>query len=123
MPLTGKKLAHIAGLYTKILQGRTQSITMVCRNPDGSTTTHTVTGIWRPSQDSDPVISGQVAAADVLAMFMETDIDLATLRSVIYAHPTTPFSAEPATRYTITALAPRGFPAGTDRIFISLRRQ
>jgi hypothetical protein len=123
MPLTARKLAHMQALYTKILQERSQSITLVCKNPDGSTSTIQRTGIWRVVQDADPAIAGQVNSADVLAMFLESDVSLATLRSVIYAYPTTPTGADPAERYTITSLAPRGFPVGADRIFISLRRQ
>jgi hypothetical protein len=123
MPLTSRKLAHIAALYGRAMTGRSQSITLHCKQPDGSVTTITATGIWRPMQDADPVIAGQVGTADVLAMFLETEVSLATLRSVIYAYPTTPTGAEPADRYTITALAPRGFPVGTDRIFLTLRRQ
>lgn len=122
MPLNARKLAHMAKLYTKVLAGRSENITLVCKNADGSTSTITANGIWRPVQDADPVL-GPAAGADVLAMFLETDVSLATLRSVIYAHPTTPIGAEPAVRYSIIALAPRGFPPGTDRIFISLRRQ
>lgn len=123
MPLTAKKLAHLASLYPKILQGRSQPITLVCKNPDGSTTTIEKTGIWRVVQDADPVITGQVASPDILAMFLESDVSLATLRSVISAYPTTPAGAEPAERYTITAIAPRGLQPGADRIFVSLRRQ
>lgn len=123
MPLTAKKLAHMAKLYPKILQGRTQSITLGIKHPDGTVTTTTVNGIWRAMQDADPVLTGSVAQTDILAMFMESDVSLATLRSVAYAYPTTSTGAEPASRYLITALAPRGFPVGTDRIFVTLRRQ
>lgn len=123
MPLTAKKLAHMAALYPKILQQRTQPITLVCKNPDGSTTPITVDAIWRAGQDADPALTGATGQTDVLAMFLESDVSLATLRSVVYASPQTPVGAEPATRYLITALAPRGFPVGTDRIFVTLRRQ
>jgi hypothetical protein len=123
MTLTAKKLAHMAKLYPKILQQRTQSITLVCKNADGSTTPREVDGIWRAMQDADPALTGATGQTDILAMFLESDVSLATLRSVAYAYPTTPQGAEPAGRYLITALAPRGFPVGTDRIFVTLRRQ
>lgn len=123
MPLTPKKLAHMAKLYPKILAERTQPIVLGIKHADGTVTTTTVNAIWRATQDADPVLSGSVAGTDILAMFMESDISLATLRSVVYAYPQTPVGSEPATRYLITALAPRGFPVGTDRIFVTLRRQ
>jgi hypothetical protein len=122
MPLTPAKLKHMAKLWPKVLAQRTQQITLHCKNPDGTTHDLVVNAVWRATQDADPVL-GHAAQSDILAMFMESDISLATLRSVIYAAPVTPTGAEPAQRYIITALAPRGFPVGTDRIFATLQRQ
>lgn len=111
----------MAALYDRVFQDRTQSIALHCKQPDGSLMTVTKTGIWRVLSDADPVMGAR--GNDALAMFKSTDVTLTQLRSVAYAHPTTPQGPEPATRYTITSIAPRGFPVGEDRIFVSFKRQ
>jgi len=124
MPLTTKKLAHMATLWKRSLANRQQTISLICKNSDGSTTTITKPAVWRVVDDADPVLPGITSAqADVIAMFMLTDISLAQLRSVTAMYPSSPQGSEPANRYRIVSLAPRGFPVGQDRIFVTLKRQ
>jgi hypothetical protein len=122
MPLTPRKLAHMAALWPRILQGRTQSVTLVCKNPDGSTSPLVVDAIWRVQGDDDPSLVRR-AGNDILAIFLAADVSLAQLRFTVYAAPTTPTGAEPATRYIITSITPKGFPPGADRLQVTLTRQ
>jgi hypothetical protein len=133
MPLDTRKLKHIAAKLTPITQGRTQQITLVLRNPDGTTQTIQKPAIWRQAQDADPTLnppSGSVPGSphtggveDIVSLFNQTDISLSQLRSCIYAYPTSPLSSEPANRYLLTSVTPKGMQPGGDRFIVTWTRQ
>lgn len=130
MPLDARKIAHIKAKIPLINQGRTQPIAWVLKNADGSTTTHVIDTLWGPAQDADPTLgtpqSGTLAvgtADDILASVNGTDLSLAQLRSCIYATPQSPLADEPASRYLITTITPKGMMAGGDRYVVTLTRQ
>jgi hypothetical protein len=130
MPLDSRKIAHIKAKIALINLGRTQPICWVLKNADGSTTTHTVDTLWGPAQDADPTLgtpqSGTLAVGtsdDVLASVQGADLSLAQLRACIYAYPQSALDDEPASRYIITTITPKGMMTGGDRYVVTLTRQ
>lgn len=133
MPLDTRKTAHITAKLRTILAGRGQQITLVLRNPDNTTKTLSVYAIWREAQDADPTLNpphGGVPGApstggqdDIVSEFLAEDITLAQLRAVIYAAPATLLASEPATRYILTGITPKGMLPGGDRYIVTWTRQ
>jgi hypothetical protein len=132
MTLTPAKLAHIDALMRRTWAGRSQLVDLTIRNPDGSTATLTVTALWDPVQDADPSLgpaygegAAQFGDVDVQAVFFVADISLAQLRSCLHAqlHPGEGQGAQPATRYTLTALTIHGIRPGGSRFFTEWIRQ
>ena len=80
--------------------------------------------------DMDPTLS-QTAAdietratqPDVIAEFLETDVTLAQLRSVLYITLSAGVGAQPAQKYIIAAIDVRGMPPGGDRFVVNCMRQ
>jgi hypothetical protein len=130
MPLTARKLAHLTGMYTKVFQQRSQQVVLTMRTGAGGTTTLTVKAVWRVQGDMDPTLS-QTAAdietratqPDVIAEFLQADVTLAQLRSVMYITLSAGVGAQPATKYTIAAIDVRGMPPGGDRFVVNCMRQ
>ncbi|HZU13905.1 MAG TPA: hypothetical protein VFB58_13770 [Chloroflexota bacterium] len=126
MPLTPRNIAHIQAKLATIWEGRTQPVVFTLRQAGGGTTTLTVNALWHPNADLDPAYAdpqGHAPGADVLCMVAGTDMTLQQIRSALYAAPQSLLANEPATRYLITSLTPRGTMAGGDRYVLTLTRQ
>lgn len=129
MPLTPRAASHIKAKLALMWEGRTQPIVFTLRTVTGGvpgTTTLTVDAVWHVNDDADPAYSetaGRRPLPDILAMVNAADITLAQLRSCLYAAPQSLLANEPATRYLITAIQPKGTMAGGDRYMLTLARQ
>lgn len=133
MPLDTRHINHIKNKMARTRVGRTQTVALVLKLPDNTTSTLTADALWRPMVDADPSLApanrvvlgdaGLGGSGDVLASFLATDVTLAQLRSCIYAYPASPYPDEPATRYLITSITPRGMMAGGDRYVCTFTRQ
>ncbi len=131
MPLTAAKIAHINALYAKIFAFRSQPVILTTRNTDGSTSTTTLTTVFRIMADADPT-RNQLAAdnetratiPDAVAEFLQSAVTLTFLRSVIYLSlPASPPGATPAQHYHITSIDVRGMTPGGDRFICNCMRQ
>jgi hypothetical protein len=128
MPLTARKIAHIKAKQALLLEARSQPVYLTCKRADGTTYQKTVNAIWREMADYDPTLDQQAlnddAAnyADIHALFLTSDIDLATLRSVVYA-TVDPVSSATATRFRLTSVALKGMMPGGDRYYCTFNRQ
>lgn len=130
MPLTASKIAHIKAKIALTFQGRSQPLTLVCLNPDGTTRTLTLTGILKPVYDFDPSFEAapggaqEFHQADALLQLRQADVDLPTLRSVATVSPVSSAGAEAfASRYIPTSIRSLGTAPGGDRWIITLERQ
>ena len=130
MPLTTRKLNHIAAKYAKVFAGRAQGVILTLRTSAGGTTTLTVNAIWRVMGDFDPTLSQQIAdietratQPDVIAEFLATDVTLAQLRATISLTLAAGVGAQPAQKYTVSLIEVRGLAPGGDRFNVHCMRQ
>jgi hypothetical protein len=130
MPLTTRKLAHISAMYQKIFATRSQQVVLTMRTSAGGTTTLTLKSVFRVMGDMDPTLSQTAAdvetratTPDVIAEFLETDVTLPQLRSVIYLTLSAGVGAQPAQKYIIAAIDVRGMAPGGDRFLCHCMRQ
>lgn len=128
MPLDAFKSAHILAKLALIDMGRTQQIVLTLKLANGTTTQLIVPAIWKPYHDMDPSLMEAgpgtgTSEDDILASFNLADVSLAQMRSCIYAYPQTPTGAEPANRYIVTSITPKGLLPGGDRIVVTFDRQ
>lgn len=130
MPLTTRKIAHIVAMYQKVFAQRSQSVILTMRTSAGGTTTLTVNAVWRVMGDQDPSLTQSVADVetrgslpDVYAEFLETDVTLAQLRSVLWITLTAGVGAQPAQKYFINAIEVRGMQPGGNRFNVHCMRQ
>jgi ABC-type uncharacterized transport system involved in gliding motility auxiliary subunit len=130
MPLTTRKLTHISAMYQKIFASRSQQVVLTMRTSIGGTTTLQIKSVFRVMGDMDPTLSQTAAdvetratTPDVIAEFLETDVTLPQLRSVIYLTLAAGVGAQPAQKYTIAAIDVRGMAPGGDRFLCHCMRQ
>jgi hypothetical protein len=130
VPLTAAKLAHLTALYAKVVLFRQQAVTLTLRQSGGGTTTLGVNCVFKPLADLDPAFDpvgagiSDIKGADAYAMFLETDVTLAQLRSCLYLTINSPVGSDlVASRYIPTSIAAKGLPAGGDRYLVTFERQ
>lgn len=130
MPLTPAKSQHIKDKLRQILLGRTQLVSLTCRNADGSNRVVGVNAVWRVQEDNDPTYdpggggADEWKGADVVALFLLADIDYPTMRSCVYAELAAGQSGpQVATRYLPTGIQVKGIAAGGDRLVVAFDRQ
>lgn len=129
MPLDQRKLNKIAANIARLKAFRNQPITLTLLAADNTTSTLTVSGIFRPMADMDPSFIRasplvHIQDADAVADLPQSAVSLAQLRSCVSLQPATPVGAESfANRYLITSIASHGIPPGGDRWILTLERQ